>query len=152
VRGNCRRSMKPLTRCSRNVARAGPVGMDVRESKVAGTLTTTIIDAVHGGPARGMLVDLFRLPGGIAERQHLKTIETDERGAVPVPLLAEEALVPATYELLFHVGRYFRAEQAPRGEAVFLDVVPVRFTVADASRSYHLALLVSPWSYTAYRG
>lgn len=122
---------------------------------MAGQLTTAIIDAVHGGPARGMLVDLFRLPGlpgSIAERQHLKTIETDERGAVSTPLLAEEALVPATYELLFHVGRYFRAERARRDEAAFLDVVPVRFTVADATRSYHLALLVSPWSYTAYRG
>jgi len=120
-------------------------------NKMAGTLTTAVIDAVHGGPARGMLVDLFRLPGGIAERQHLKTIET-ERGAVAAPLLAEEALVPATYELLFHVGRYFRAERARRDEAAFLDVVPVRFTVADANGSYHLALLVSPWSYTAYRG
>ncbi len=125
--------------------------MDVTGSNMAGKLTTAIIDAVHGGPARGMLVDLFRLPGGIGERQHLKTIETDERGAVPAPLLAEEALVPATYELLFHVGRYFRDERVRRDEAVFLDVVPVRFTVADAGRSYHLALLVSPWSYTAYR-
>jgi 5-hydroxyisourate hydrolase len=50
------------------------------------------------------------------------------------------------------VGRYFRAERARRDETIFLDVVPVRFTVTDASRSYHLVLLVSPWSYTAYRG
>ena len=117
-----------------------------------GRLTTAVIDAVHGGPAKGMLVDLFRLPDGQAERQHLKTIETDERGAVPTPLLAEDALLPATYELLFHVGRYFCAARTPRDPAPFLDVVPLRFTVADPDRAYHLALLVSPWSYTAYRG
>jgi 5-hydroxyisourate hydrolase len=116
-----------------------------------GRLTTAVIDAVYGTPANGMLVDLFRLPGGQAERQHLKTIETDARGAVAAPLLGEDALLPATYELLFHVGRYFRAERTRRDEAPFLDVVPFRFTVADPNRAYHLVLLVSPWSYTAYR-
>jgi 5-hydroxyisourate hydrolase len=116
-----------------------------------GRLTTAVIDAVHGVPAKGMLVDLFRLPGGQSERQHLKTIETDERGAIPAPLLAEDALLPATYELLFHVGRYFRAERAQRDEVPFLDVVPFRFTVADPNHAYHIVLLVSHWSYTAYR-
>jgi len=125
--------------------------MGVTETSMAGGLTTAVIDAVHGVPARGMLVDLFRLPDGQSERQHLKTIETDERGAVPAPLLAEDALLPATYELLFHVGRYFRAERARRDEAPFLDVVPFRFSVADPNQNYHLVLLVNHWSYTAYR-
>jgi 5-hydroxyisourate hydrolase len=99
-----------------------------------------------------MLVDLFRLSRGHGERHHLRTIETDVAGALAEPLLAGEELVPATYELLFHVGRYFKAQRVPLEDAPFLDVIPVRFSIEDSARDYRLSLLVSPWHYTVFRG
>ena len=119
---------------------------------MSGSLTTAVIDAYRGGPAAGMLIDLFRLPRGADERHHLRTIETNSDGALNGPLIDGDALLPATYELLFHVGRYFKAQRVAPADAPFLDVVPVRFIIGDASHTHHLALLVSPWSYTAYRG
>lgn len=117
-----------------------------------GSLTTAVIDAHRGGPAAGMLIDLFRLPRGAGERHHLRTIESNSAGALDGPLIEGDAVVVATYELLFHVGRYFKAQRVAPADAPFLDVVPVRFIIADAGRAYHLALLASPWSYTVYRG
>jgi 5-hydroxyisourate hydrolase len=66
--------------------------------------------------------------------------------------MAAEAMRAGTYEMLFHVGDYFRAAGTATADPPFLDVVPVRFTVADAAGHYHVPLLVSPWSYSTYRG
>jgi 5-hydroxyisourate hydrolase len=116
-----------------------------------GNLTTAVIDALRGMPAKGMLVDLFRLPRQAGERRHLRTIETNANGTVDAPLLAGDDLVPATYELLYHIGRYFKAQRVALEEAPFLDVVPVRFTLVDPNRTCHVALVVTPLSYTMYR-
>lgn len=118
---------------------------------MSGSLTTAVIDTFRGAPAKGMLVDLFRLPRGVGERHHLRTIETNDKGAIDTPLLQDDALAPATYELLYHIGRYFKAQRAPVDDGPFLDVVPVRFSVADPNRAYHLTLLTTPSSYTVYR-
>jgi 5-hydroxyisourate hydrolase len=56
------------------------------------------------------------------------------------------------YEIAFHVGDYFRARGVALPEPPFLDVVPVRFAIADASAHYHVPLLASPWAYSTYRG
>jgi 5-hydroxyisourate hydrolase len=116
-----------------------------------GTLTTAVIDVVGGAPAGAMLVDLFRLPRNGGERHHLRTIETNDKGTVDTPLLAGDDLVPATYELLYHIGRYFKAQRAPAEDGPFLDVVPVRFAVTDPNRAYRLALMVTPLSYAVYQ-
>jgi 5-hydroxyisourate hydrolase len=118
---------------------------------MSGSLTTAVIDTLHGAPAVGMLVDLFRLPRGVGERHHLKTIETDEKGAVATVLIEGDDFVAATYELLYHVGRYFKAQRVVLDDAPFLDVIPIRFSIADPNRTYHLALLTGPWSYMMYR-
>ena len=118
---------------------------------MAGNLSTAVIDALRGAPAKGMLVDLFRLPPDLGERRHLRTIETDAGGTSAAPLIEGEALIPAVYELLFHIGRYFKAERMPLEDAPFLDVIPVRFSIGDTSRPCRLILLVSPWTYTVYR-
>jgi 5-hydroxyisourate hydrolase len=117
-----------------------------------GSLATSVVDAVRGAPAAGMLVDLFRLPRGHGERRHLRTIETDATGTLADPLLAGDEFVPATYELLFHVGRYFKAQRVTLDDAPFVDVIPVRFTIGDTAHSYRFALLASPWHYTVFRG
>lgn len=121
------------------------------EEPKTGRLTTAVIDALRGAPADGMLVDLFRLPRGAGERRHLRTVETDATGTLSTPLLEGDALSPAIYEMLFHVGRYFKAQRVPLDDAPFLDVIPVRFSVGDAGKAHHLILLASPCAYTVYR-
>lgn len=111
-----------------------------------GRLTTEVIDTVRGTAAGGMLVDLFVLPHGGSERHHLKTMET---AAADMPLLDQDSFAAATYELLFHVGRYFKANRNTLGEAPFIEVLPIRFTVAATARDCRVRLLVNPWCYTA---
>jgi 5-hydroxyisourate hydrolase len=121
------------------------------EERGSGRLTVAVVDVLRGMPAEGMLIDLFRLPRGAGERRHVRTVETVAGGAVATPLVEGEALVPGIYELFFHVGRYFKAERVALKDALFLDVIPVRFSIADAGKPHHLTLLASPVAYTVYR-
>ncbi len=102
-------------------------------------LTTHVLDVTRGCPARGMTIELWSFD----RHELIKRVVTNDDGRVDEPLLKE--VVAGTYELVFYVGDYF-------GEKKFLDRVPVRFTISDATAKYHVPLLVSPWSYTTYRG
>jgi 5-hydroxyisourate hydrolase len=104
-------------------------------------LTTHVLDTVRGCPARGMIIELW----SVDPSRLLKTVQTNSDGRVDSPLLASNELTAGTYELVFRVGDYF-------GERRFLDRVPVRFVISDASAKYHIPLLVSPWAYSTYRG
>ena len=106
-----------------------------------GKLSTHVLDTANGRPAAGMKIELRRLPDG----KTLKTVSTNSDGRTDAPLLGPEEIVKGEYELIFHVGAYF-------GEGKFLDLVPVRFRIADAAQNYHVPLLCSPWSYSTYRG
>jgi 5-hydroxyisourate hydrolase len=108
---------------------------------MTGALTTHVLDVARGRPAAGVAVELWR------DDKLVSSAETDADGRVAEPLVAEGALREGLYELRFAVGAYF-GEQ----EDGFLDVVPVRFRVADAGARYHVPLLVTPWSYSTYRG
>jgi 5-hydroxyisourate hydrolase len=105
------------------------------------SLTTHVLDLSAGMPATGMTVELW----SVEPSELLKTAKTNSDGRLDSPLLAGDEMVPGAYELIFHVGDYF-------GDRRFLDRVPVRFTISDATAKYHIPLLVSPWSYTTYRG
>jgi 5-hydroxyisourate hydrolase len=107
---------------------------------VSGRLTTHVLDTAAGRPAAGVAVTLHR------DGEPVASAVTNADGRTDAPLLEGEALVAGVYELVFAVGAYFAATPG------FLDEVPVRFTVADASQRYHVPLLVSPWSYCTYRG
>lgn len=114
-------------------------------------LTTHVLDTAHGRPAAGVRIDVSSIDaGGVSSL--LATATTNADGRTEAPLLAADALVPGHYEIAFHVGAYFRRVGAVAADLPFLDVVPVRFTIADANGRYHVPLLVSPWSYTTYRG
>ncbi len=116
-----------------------------------GRLTTHVLDTAHGRAARGVRVDLHRLdPEGRAAP--LKTVLTNADGRTDEPLLAGDAMAAGRYELVFHVGAYFRAMGVALAAPPFLDEVPVRFAIADVGAHYHVPLLVSPWGYTTYRG
>lgn len=105
------------------------------------TLSTHVLDTARGQPAAGMKIELWSR----ARSELLKTVATNSDGRTDAPLLSGEEMLAGEYELLFFVGEYF-------GEAKFLDRVPVRFTITDAKAKYHVPLLVSPWSYSTYRG
>ena len=96
---------------------------------------------MRGRPAAGMKIELRTLPSGGL----VKTLTTNSDGRTDELVLGAEEIKEGDYELAFHVGAYF-------GEAKFLDVVPVRFRISDASQGYHVPLLCTPWSYSTYRG
>jgi 5-hydroxyisourate hydrolase len=111
-------------------------------------LTTHVLDTMHGRPAAGMRFDLFFVHGD--HGHHLLSGETDDDGRADGPLLEGESFQPGTYELVFHVGAYFKQLEAA-GANPFLDEVPVRFTIGEMAH-YHVPLLVSPYAYSTYRG
>jgi 5-hydroxyisourate hydrolase len=110
---------------------------------MSGKLSTHVLDTARGRPAAGMRLELFTLAAGRPEL--LKAAATNADGRTDAPLLAAEEMRVGCYEIVFHVGDYF-------GEKTFLDLVPVRFAIADSAQSYHVPLLCSPWSYSTYRG
>lgn len=115
-----------------------------------GRLTTHVLDTASGRPASGLAIELFRLEG--SERVQLKSVTTNSDGRCDAPLLAGESLAAGTYELVFHAGDYLRAQAQPLPEPAFLDVVPIRFGIADAGAHYHVPLLISAYGYSTYRG
>jgi 5-hydroxyisourate hydrolase len=114
-------------------------------------LTTHVLDTAHGRPAAGVRIDVSAIEADGRARL-LATVTTNADGRPDAPLLAGDAMQAGRYEIAFHVGAYFRSAGTPATDPPFLDVVPVRFAIADARGHYHVPLLVSPWSYTTYRG
>jgi len=76
---------------------------------------------------------------------------TNGDGRTEQPLLDDKAMQTGTYELEFDVGDYFKAREIPVDDPAFLDTVVIRFSI-KADEHYHVPLLVSPWSYSTYRG
>ena len=114
-----------------------------------GKLTTHVLNVAAGTPAAGMRVELRCLSDPTLPPRAALT-ETDGRCAAP--LLEGAALCPGRYSLTFHVAAYFRSLGMTLPEPPFLDEVVIAFGVADATQNYHVPLLVSPWSYSTYRG
>ena len=110
-------------------------------------LTTHVLDTYLGIPAEGVQVEFVEI--------------TKEGTAIPVSNVKTgkggrcelaTQLKKAEYEIRFHVGDYFRTCNTPTADPPFLNIVPVRFTVADPARHYHIPLVASPWSYSTYKG
>jgi len=108
-----------------------------------GRLSTHVLDTVAGRPAPGVRIALHEI--GASARALIKETVTNADGRTEAPLISGEPLRIGTYELTFHMGDYF-------GGAGFIDVVPIRFSIAEPEGHYHVPLLVTPWSYTTYRG
>ncbi len=115
-----------------------------------GKLSTHVLDTSSGQPAAGMSFRLERIAPG--PRTELNRGTTNEDGRSDGPLLGQAQLQVGSYELHFEVAAYFRSRAVPLAEPPFLDVVTLRFGVADADAQVHVPLLVSPWSYSTYRG
>jgi len=118
---------------------------------MTGKLTTHVLDTAHGCPAAAVSIALWSIaPTG--ERTLLKQTVTNEDGRTDDPLLADSEFAVGTYELVFAIAAYFAQFNAATPHPPFLTDVPLRFSISDNASHYHVPLLVSPWSYSTYRG
>lgn len=123
-------------------ARADPEAM--------GRLTTHVLDAAHGCPGSAIKVELYRVTGH--QLQLIASALTNQDGRCDAPLLQGENYVSGVYQLQFHAGDYYRARGVELPEPAFLEVVVLRFGIDAAQEHYHVPLLISPYSYSTYRG
>lgn len=114
-------------------------------------LSTHVLDTMHGTPAAGMSVELYRLEGEGAALLARLQLNADGRNPGG-PLLDDAALRKGRYRLVFDVAAYFRARGVALPDPPFLDRVTLDFGIAQTGQHYHVPLLVSPWSYSTYRG
>lgn len=115
------------------------------------SLSTHVLDTMHGKPASGMQVCLYTTQG--TQPVLVKSLALNADGRSPDgPLYDGITLKVGTYRLVFDVASYFRAQGVSLPEPPFLSEVALDFGVADATQNYHVPLLVSPWAYSTYRG
>jgi len=115
---------------------------------MVGRLTTHILDTANGLPAANVAIRLYAVDG---ERELVTAVVSNGDGRTDTALLDNEAMRAGTYELEFDIGEYFSVQSGVDRETAFLQTVVIRFTV-NAEEHYHVPLLVSPWSYSTYRG
>jgi 5-hydroxyisourate hydrolase len=113
-------------------------------------LSTHVLDTARGAPAAGVTIELHAI--GEEDRRHIRTATTKREGRTDEPLLSGDRIETGSYELTFHAGDYFRGAGIPLTDPPFLDLVVIRFGIADAAGHYHVPLLLSPYGYTTYRG
>lgn len=115
-----------------------------------GKLTTHVLDTTAGAAAAGMRIDFAAVDANGV--QAIRTVYTNADGRTDDPLLAGDTMRGGQFQLTFHVADYFRRQGQALADPPFLDLVPIRFGIADASAHYHVPLLCSPWAYSTYRG
>ncbi len=116
-------------------------------------LSTHVLDTARGRPAQGVRVELWHIERHMEgeERRKLTAAVTNADGRTDAPLIERGSLQGGTYELTFHVAEYFSDFDAAASPP-FLDVVTLRFTVGNPDAHYHVPLVMTPWSYSTYRG
>jgi 2-oxo-4-hydroxy-4-carboxy-5-ureidoimidazoline decarboxylase len=125
--------------------------MAAERLKVHGRLTTHVLDTHRGQPASGVAIELVEVGSSGTTRLILRA-KTNADGRTDRPLIAAQPIPIAQYELRFGVGGYFAEHGASTVDPPFLDVIPIRFSVAEPEAHYHVPLIVTPWSYATYRG
>lgn len=118
--------------------------------RVNGRLSTHVLDTHAGRPAVGIAIELYEFAGERAHR--IATATTNADGRTDAPLIGGRPLPIGRYELRFAVGDHFRIRGIEQGDPPFLDIVPLRFSIAEPEGHYHVPLLCTPWSYSTYRG
>jgi len=144
-RGAALKEIGHIARLRLNDAVDGP-----GKPKTDGRLSTHVLDTSSGKPAAGVKVVLSEI--GASAEGLLKEAVTNADGRTGEPLLGGAPVRIGTYEIAFHVGAYFASRGVAAAEPPFLDIVPIRFAIAEPEGHYHVPLLVSPWSYSTYRG
>lgn len=116
---------------------------------MSGFLTTHVLDTARGCPAAGMPIDLFKIDG--ETRVLVRSLTTNADGRTDSQILPAAEFTTGTFELVFFAGDYFDAIGMELAEPKFLDQIPLRFGMSEASH-YHVPLLLSPFSFSTYRG
>ena len=119
--------------------------------KVHGRLSTHVLDTCNGIPARGVKIELWELSAN-GDRRMIASTQTNHDGRTDQPLIGDRPVPIGQYELHFHIGDYFARAGMRQADPPFLDVVPIRFAVAEPEGHYHVPLLATPWNYGTYRG
>ncbi|HYD93847.1 MAG TPA: hydroxyisourate hydrolase [Noviherbaspirillum sp.] len=115
-----------------------------------GKLSTHVLDVTLGKPGAGVMVELYAVEA--TARTLLCSTVTNQDGRCDAPLLQGEDMRAGQYELVFAAGDYFAARGVQLPEPRFLDRVIIAFGIADPTQNYHVPLVMSPWSYSTYRG
>ena len=115
-----------------------------------GKLSTHVLDTAQGKPGAGVEIELYAI--NASQRTLLKRDITNQDGRCSAPLLEGEAMQPGQYELVFAAGDYFAAQGLALPTPRFVDRVTIAFGIAHADQNYHVPLVVTPWSYSTYRG
>lgn len=115
-----------------------------------GRLTTHVLDTSLGCPGEGIKIELFRIEG--ETRSKIAEAVTNDDGRCDAPILEGNAFATGVYEIVFHAGTYLDAKGVDLPSPKFLDIIPIRFGIAAADEHYHVPLLLSPYSYSTYRG
>lgn len=125
-----------------------------QKSRLMGKLTTHVLDVANGTPASGVSYRLFRLHQDVSttEREILASGITNGDGRSASALLTNDQLLTGIYELEFDAARYYRDRGYDLPSPAFTEVAVIRFGVADENANYHVPLLMTPWSYSTYRG
>ncbi|MFD2205419.1 hydroxyisourate hydrolase [Kiloniella antarctica] len=115
-----------------------------------GRLTTHVLDTASGVPAKGLTIELWQFDGDSCT--FIKSVTTNDDGRVDGPILDEDDFAIGKYELRFMAGEYLKKQAHDLPDPLFLDIIPIRFGIADISAHYHVPLLLSPFGYSTYRG
>ena len=112
-------------------------------------LTTHVLDVYSGKPGKGIKVDLYYINND--KRDKLNSVILNDDGRTEKALVEGINFKEGKYELVFFVGSYFK-KITETSKIPFLDDVIIKFGISNAKEHYHVPLLVSPWSYSTYRG
>ena len=125
------------------------MALQKQKTPAKGSLSTHILDTAQGCPAEGVTIALYR-----TDQLNIPLVlcVSNGDGRTDKALLAGDELIAGEYELVFHVAKYFRNSNLAVADPPFLDRIAIRFTITHPEESYHVPLLVSPWSYSTYRG
>jgi 5-hydroxyisourate hydrolase len=118
--------------------------------EMMGKLSTHVLDVTQGKPGENVAIELYAV--GPQGRTLLKSGVTNRDGRCDAPLLEGDSLLIGRYELIFAAGDYFAGQGIAAPEPRFIDRVTIAFGIADPQQNYHVPLVVSPWSYSTYRG
>jgi 2-oxo-4-hydroxy-4-carboxy-5-ureidoimidazoline decarboxylase len=121
------------------------------ELPVAGRLSTHILDNHDGRPAQGVALTLAEI-GNDGTRRPIVQAVTNHDGRTDRPLIGDRPIPIGRYELRFEIGHYYASRGVPTADPPFLQSVPIEFAVAEPEGHYHVPLLVTPWSFSTYRG
>lgn len=113
-----------------------------------GKLTTHVLDTGTGVPAQGVKIEVYRLTGG---RQKIGEVVTNADGRIDAPILEGDTFQIGEYELVFHAGAYLDTSGQEMPDPKFLNIIPLRFGIAE-DKHYHVPLLLSAYGYSTYRG